>query len=470
MSAARLRTVTRVLGDLLTGEIRQVLGPRRGAGGSARQEERAVAIRESLERLGPFWIKVGQILSTRPDIVPASVIPELAKLHDRVDILPFAHFEPVLRAEFGDDWTARFSDIDTGKPLGAASLAQVYRATLPSGRAAVVKIQRPGVQDVVLQDMALMRRAARLVGRAAPRFSSVIDADAMLGVIFDAMQPELDFTNEARNMRRAQGLVADFEHLTVPDVHLVKPRAMVQSLAPGVSINQADPAAFGRQERAAIGRELLSFLYRGFFINRFFHADPHPGNTFVAPGLPATVIDWGMVGRVDRRTSMLLVLILLNLAQNDGHGLAAAWSELGQATPWAQPAAFEADMATLVPRIADASLESLDFGVTLTRILTCSTRRGIATNPAISILGKAFGNIEGSVRCLAPELSIVDIFKEELGTVLRALARETVSTEQLARTAMEVLLGVPVMPGQLRGLLRDLSGGRSVFRAGSGTG
>ncbi|MGP4113906.1 ABC1 kinase family protein [Streptomyces sp. 4N509B] len=428
---------------------------------------RAQDLRHALERLGPFYVKVGQMLSTRPDIVPDHVIPELEKLHDQAAVLPFARLEPVLRAEFGPAWTGLFRDVDTDTPVGAASLAQVHRATLRDGRPVVVKIQRPGVREVVLRDMALMRRAARLVGRAAPRFNAVVDVEAMLDVIFDSMRPELDFTIEARNMTRARGLVERFEHLAVPEPLVVADRILVQSLAPGTSIRNADRDAFDPAERQAIGADLLAFCYRGFFIDRFFHADPHPGNVFVAPGEPATLIDWGMVGRTDRRTGMLLMLVLLTLAQNDGRGVAEAWCELGHATPWAQPAAFMADMAMLVPKVADASLEDLDFGVTLTRVLTCSTRRGIRTNPAISILGKSFGNIEGSVRCLAPELSIVGVFEDQLFDVLRSLAFETASREQLARTVMEVLLGVGSVAGQLRGLVRDLSSGELALRTGS---
>ncbi|MDT0444254.1 ABC1 kinase family protein [Streptomyces johnsoniae] len=468
MSSTRRRVVTRVLGDLLATEIRNIVGPRRG-GLPAQGIERARKVRAALEDLGPFWIKVGQILSTRPDIVPEYVLPELAKLHDHANVLPFSQLEPVLDEELGPGWTARFSDIDTDQPLGAASLAQVYRADLPDGRAAVVKIQRPGVRDVMLQDMALLRRTTRLIGRAAPRFSSLIDAEAMLAVIFDAMRPELDFTSEARNMKRARELASGFDHLAVPYVYTATPRVLVQSLAPGTSIRHADPDAFTTDERMAIGRDLLSLLFRGFFVDRFFHADPHPGNVFVAPGKPATLIDWGMVGRIDRRTAMLLVLILLNLAQNDGHGLATAWAELGHATPRAQQAAFMNDMAMLVPKIADASLGELDFGITLTKIVTCSTKRGISTNPAISLLGKAFGNVEGSVRCLAPELSVVDVFREELITVLRALVAETTSTEQIARTTMELLIGIPTVAGQVRGLLRGLAGGVAPRRT-SGAG
>ncbi|MBT2400376.1 AarF/ABC1/UbiB kinase family protein [Streptomyces sp. ISL-100] len=393
------------------------------------------------------------MLSTRPDIVPDYVIPELEKLHDNASVLPFSELEPVLRAELGANWARELRDIDTRKPLGAASLAQVYRATLADGRPAVVKIQRPGVRETGSQDMSMLRRTARVTGRLAPRFTAVIDVEAMLDVLFDAMRPELDFVTEARNMRRAAQLTSSFKHLTVPEVHLATSRVLVQSLAPGRSIRHADHEDFSTDERLGIGEDLLAFVFRGFFTDRFFHADLHPGNVFVAPGEKATLIDWGMVGRTDRRTGMLLMLILLALAQNDGHGLAKAWIELGHATPWAQTGAFGSDMAVLVPQIAEASLEELNFGLTLTRILTCSTKRGIRTSPTIAVLGKAFANIEGSVRHLAPELSLIDVFKEEMQHVMLALAAETVSKEQMARTALELMLGIGSVAGQVRGLV-----------------
>jgi ubiquinone biosynthesis protein len=451
-----------VLGQLLTDEVGRAVSSRRRVIGSEaeakeREQERAYNIRLALERLGPFYIKVGQILSTRPDLVPQSVINELEKLHDQVSIAPFSDFEPILADELGPDWKLRFLHVDTLQPLGAASLAQVYRVTLSDGTPAVIKIQRPGIRTIVLQDMAILRTAARLVGRTAPRFNAVIDVDSMLEIIFDAMEPELNFVAEARNMEMGRAAVQRFKHLAVPDVLLATPRVLVQSLAPGDSIRNADRSAFTVQERKAIGRDLLALMYRGYFIDRFFHADPHPGNIFVSPGEKAYLIDWGMVGRIDRRTSMLLVLVLLTLAQNDGYGLAKSWVEMGHATPWAEVPGFCLDMAALVPKIATASLEELNFGVTLTAVLKRSTKRGIQTSPVISILGKSFGNIEGSVRYLAPELSLVDVFQDELRGIMFDLVREFLSEEQAARTAIELMLGSTTVTGQVRDVLRDLS-------------
>jgi ubiquinone biosynthesis protein len=456
---SRLQFVSKVLGQLFADEVGRAVKSRRRPPVDAEEYERQRArnVRLALERLGPFYIKVGQILSTRPDFIRPSLIAELKKLHDQVSVAPFVDFESVLVEELSPDWKLLFLDMQTQTPLGTASLAQVYRATLWDGTPVVVKIQRPGIKPIVHQDMALLRRAARLMAKAAPRFNAVIDVDAMLGVVFDAMEPELDFVAEARNMEQGRSSVQRFKHLSVPDVLLAMPRVLIQTLAPGVSIRDANPASFTVDERMAIGRDLLAYLYRGFFIDRYFHADPHPGNIFVHPGQKASLIDWGMVGRVDRRTSMLMVLILLTLAQNDGYGLSKAWIEMGRATPWADAAGFASDMARLVPKILGASLADLDFGVTLTTVLKSATKRGVQTSPVVSLLGKAFGNIEGSIRYLAPELSLVDVFEDELQAIMVDLLRELLSKQQAARTAMELILGSTAIIDQLRGIMRDLS-------------
>lgn len=462
MRRDRLRFVTKVLSELFADEVvrtvkRGVIPGQPLGEPDGMERQRARNVRLALERLGPLYIKVGQILSTRPDFVPTAMIREFRKLHDEVSATPFSDFEPVLVEELGTDWKLHFREIDTTAPLGTASLAQVYHAILQNGKPAAVKIQRPGVRSIVLQDMSILRKAARLMARTAPRFNAVIDVEAMLEVVFEAMEPEYDFTAEARNMNQGRASVQRYKHLSVPEVLLATERVLIQSLAPGVSIRDADPKSFTSAERMAIGRDLLAYLYRGFFIDHYFHADPHPGNIFVQPGQKASLIDWGMVGRVDRRTSMLMVQILLALAQNDGHGLAKGWIEMGRATPWADIAQFTVDMARLVPKIVGASLEELDFGITLTAVLEFSTRRGIQTSPAVAILGKAFGNMEGSIRYLAPELSLVQVFQDELRAIMIDLSRQLVSQTQVARNAMELIIGVTAAGDQLRSVLRDLS-------------
>jgi ubiquinone biosynthesis protein len=463
----RLRLVVKVLGSLVADEVGHSSRERRrfrrddrspaepDTGSAGADQRRAKAVRQALESLGPFYVKLGQILSTRPDMVPASMIPELQNLHDQVAVQPFSVFEPVLAKDLGPDWKLRFDDVDTVEPLGAASLAQVYRVWLPGGRPAVVKVQRPGIRESVLADMALMRRASRIVARTAPRFNEVIDVEAMLGSVFDAMEPELDFRGEARNMDQARDQVRRFRSLTVPRVLHATPRVLVQSLAPGVSVRRVDRDHFDDDERIQIGKDLVRFMYRGYLVDRFFHADPHAGNVFAEPGGPATLIDWGMVGRLDRRTSLQMLPLFMSMAQNDGHGLARHWADMGRITPWSNMPGFAADMAAFLPKVSHLSLEDINFGVSLTTVLQRATKRGIGSPPAVSLIGKSFANLDGSVRCLAPEVVIADVFKAEVPSILRSLARDYLSGTQFARGTMELLLAAVTGPQELRGLLTD---------------
>ena len=463
------RLVALLTSDALAARGEEESGPgAAGSGGSAasRPHRRATRIRALMEDLGPFYVKLGQMLSTRPDIITEALTAELGQLHQAVCPTPFPQFEPVLEQELGRGWRGELRDIEAAEPLGSASLAQVYRATRPDGSVVVVKIQRPGARARVLADMAALRRAARLVGRALPRLDAVFDLDATLHVLSDAMQPELDFRVEARNMEYARRMTADFDLISVPEVIRATPRVLVQALAPGWPIGSARSGALPVRTRQAIGSQLLAFMYRGYFTERFFHADPHPGNVFVDPDHGATLIDWGMVGRLDRNLSALGMLTLTSLAQNDARGLVSAWVGMGRATVRADLPGFQEDMSRLVPRISAASLENLDFGVALSTILRQSARRGIRSSPMIGLLGKSFANIEGSVRLIAPELSIVTVFREALTDVMVELAREMLSVEQSARTALDVMAGGTIALDQVRSILRDVSGHEATMRVG----
>ncbi|WP_329127121.1 ABC1 kinase family protein [Streptomyces sp. NBC_01465] len=432
----------------------------------AGQRRRARRIRETIEQLGPFWVKVGQVLATRSDVVSDAVLGELAHLQDAVRTEPFTVFEPVLREELGTHWRSLFRDIDTDTPLGSASLAQVYRVVLADGRVAVLKIQRPGTRARVYADMTQLRRAARIVGRAVPRIDSVLDVEATLQVVFDCMQPELDFTAEARHMAQGRRMARDFKGIHVPEVHRATPQILLQSLAPGTSLNHTDLSAYSLKQRRRIGSDLLSFMYRGYFVERMFHADPHPGNIFVHPDHGATLIDWGMVGRIDRNLGSLGVMALTSLAQNDARGLASAWTEMGRTTPFADLPGFQQDLARLVPLIASAALEDLDFGIAITNVLRCAAHRGIRTSPMVGMLGKSITNIEGSVRRIAPELSALDVFEDALTDVMVELARDVFSREQTARRALELIVAGNSTVDQLRSLLRDASNRELTMRVG----
>ncbi len=469
MSSERARLVAATLVGLLGGEARRAIGVRPGRRsddlGSDRQAQRARAVRQAFEDLGPLYIKVGQMLSTRPDICPEYLMDEFENLHAKVSVSPFTEFEPVLEDELGGDWKRYFRDIDT-TPIGCASLAQVYRVQLKSGKDAVVKIQRPGVRQSMLEDMTLLAKVVRQLAKRMPDLNDVLDLEAMLDVIFTSMRPELDFTLEGENMDAFRDRVEDFETLAIPEVLFATPRVLVQGLAQGKSIRDVDKSAFTDAQREAIGRDLLTFQFWGFFVDRQFHADPHPGNVFISPDGEATIIDWGMVGKIDANLAMSLIVVLLSMGMGDGTTLARTWIEMGRATKRADVAGFVNDMGRFVPGIAGQSLERFNFGVQLTSILKFSSKRGIATSPTIAILGKSFANVEGSIRYLAPDLSITDVFEDEFKTMAQELAREALGKEAMARMAAQSYLMAVQGPGQVRSIMADMANRDTTFRMG----
>jgi ubiquinone biosynthesis protein len=462
----RVLEVASVLGELMAGEARLRWQRSRDQLEDPADFERAKAraIRQTLERLGPLYIKVGQVLSTRPDLVSQTVIDALQDLHEQVMVRPFSEFEPVLEKNLGDHWRYRFKEIDTDVPLGAASIAQVYRAVQRDGQEVVLKIQRPGVAASTRLDMEILAQAVKLAMKRAPTIAEIFQPEAMLEVVFSAMRPEIDFTMEAANMEEFREMLEDFEHLRVPDVLDVTKEVLIMSKAPGVSIRECDLEDFNPKERELIGRDLCVMLFHGFMVDGLFHADPHPGNVFVAPGEPATVIDFGMVGRIDRRMALGYTRFMMATAINDGEAAARAALEMGTQTSRANVPGFISDMQRYIPTMGNQSLQNMEFGSNFNQFLVFCTKRGIAVNPAIALFGKATANLEGSLRRFAPELTPFDVFRDSMGGIIKDQAKQLVAEEELLRIANEAFFASRSIPEQMRYLAQAVTNGQFVLR------
>jgi ubiquinone biosynthesis protein len=458
--------VAGVLGDLLAGEAK--LRWQRSRNGLADPEdferERARALRQALEQLGPLYIKVGQVLSTRPDLVSQTVIDALQDLHEQVMVRPFSEFEPVLERNLGAHWRYRFKEIDTEVPLGAASIAQVYRAVQNDGLEVVLKVQRPGVAAGTRLDMEILAQAVKLVVKRAPTIEEIFQPEAMLEVIFGAMRPEIDFTAEAANMEDFREMLEQFDHLAVPEVLDVTKEVLIMTKAPGVSIRECVVDDFSSKERELIGRDLCAMLFHGFMVDGLFHADPHPGNVFVAPGEPATVIDFGMVGRIDRRMALGYTRFMMATALNDGEAAGRAALEMGTLTSRANIAGFLSDMQRYIPTMAHQSLANMEFGNDFNQFLVFCTKRGIAVNPSIALFGKATANLEGTLRRFAPELTPFDVFRDTMGDIIKDQAKQLVEQEELLRIANEAFFASRSIPEQVRYLAQAVVNGQYVLR------
>jgi ubiquinone biosynthesis protein len=426
--------------------------------------QRAMVLRQTLERLGPLYIKVGQMLSTRPDLLSQVTIDALQDLHEEVGVRPFSEFVPVLEANLGPDWQYRFRSIDTERPIGAASIAQVYRAVQHDGEEVAIKIQRPGVAAATKLDMEILGQAVKLLAKRAPVIAEIFQPETMLEVVFSAMRPEIDFTVEADNMEEFADLLDGYKHLRVPFVLKATKEVLVMTLAPGSSIRACNLDDFTRHEREDVGRDIINMLFRGFLVDGIFHGDPHPGNIFVAPGEPATVLDFGIIGRIDRQTSLGYTRFMMAMALNDGVAAGRAGVEMGTLTSRSDVGGFLSDMQRYIPTVANQTLERSEFGNSFNQVIGYYTKRGIAVNPGIALFGKATANMEGSLRRLAPELDTFEVFRESMGSVLRDQAKKLQEGSEVLRVANEAYTAARSIPEQMRYLANAVVNGQFVLR------
>jgi predicted unusual protein kinase regulating ubiquinone biosynthesis (AarF/ABC1/UbiB family) len=350
---------------------------------------RARRFRSALEELGPTFAKLGQILSTRPDLLPEAVVTELADLQDHVTPLTEAEVVTVMEKELKVPWEDVFASIEPD-PLASGTIAQVHRATLVGGERVVVKVQRPTAETEIRQDLGLLQRfAEKAAGRRA--FQQVVDVPAIIDHLSSSLVRELDFRHEAANIERMRQVLEPFDRLAVPEVHtgLSTGRLLVLQEIQGIPLLQA-PAGEARRQAA---RQLLEAYYQQVLSTGFFHADPHPGNLMWWNDT-IWLLDLGMVGEVDAGLRESLLLLLLAFWQEDTPFLAEAMLGLaaGPPPPGFNEAAFQAELAELLAAYRHLSLKELRLGPLLQQLTEISVRHQVRLPSSLAL-------IDGSACC-----------------------------------------------------------------------
>jgi len=389
----RAARVAQVFGKYGLGEMRH-----RGADDAA---ARARRFRAALEELGPTFGKLGQILSTRPDLLPAEVVTELAGLQDHVTPLPEAEIVAMMEAELKVPWEDVFAGIEPD-PMASGTIAQVHRATLVGGERVVVKVQRPAAEAQIRQDLGLLGQFAAKAGNR-PAFQQVADVPAIIEQLSSSLLRELDFRYEAGNIERMREVLASFDRLDVPRVYteLSTGRLLVMEEIQGVGVLQA-PAGDARREAA---RQLLEAYYYQVLEAGFFHADPHPGNLMWWNDR-IYLLDLGMVGEVGAGLRESLLLLLLAFWQEDTAFLADAMLGLATGRPQADfdEDAFRADLAALMGSYRHVSLSELRLGPLIQQLTEISVRHRVRLPSTLTLIGKAFGQMQLAAAELDPTL------------------------------------------------------------------
>ncbi len=381
-------------------------------------EDRARRLREALEELGPTFAKLGQVLSTRPDLLPPEYIAELARLQDDMPPLGQAEVVGVLEAELGVPWEDALAHIDP-TPLAAGTIAQVHRARLPDGTAVVLKVQRPSAQRQILEDLALLELFAEKAG-SRPAFGRIVDLPAVFAYLSESLRRELDFSVEAASIERIRPLLAEFDRLNAPRVHLglSTRRLLVMDEVAGTGVRDAAP----EEARREAARQLLSCYYQQVLGDGFFHADPHPGNLRWADG-QVWFLDFGMVGELEPDTRLLLLLLVMAFWRDDAPFLAETLLMLSgpDAPSGLDLGELERDLKELLGYVRHGSLAEIELGQILTGMARIAARHGVRLPASLSLAGKALAQVQLTAAELDPELQPVELIGR---FVARSLTRD----------------------------------------------
>lgn len=402
----------------------------------------AVAFVKALEELGPTYIKLGQVLSSRPDLLPDVYVEELTKLVDDVDPLPFEPLRQVIAAEIGLE---HFATIDP-EPLATASIAQIHPAVLVDGRRVVVKVRRPGIVEQIEVDLDLLRSTAA-VAEQHSQTARLLQLNALTDELERHLRSELDFREEAHNAEVIAAILEPYaDDIVVPEV--IRPLVAEQVLV----LERIDG------EKVAVGHALdpdrAAVLARSFFrayidqvtAKGIYHADPHGGNVLLTPDCKLALLDYGLMGRLDDDTRASLALLLLAIAQNRADDLADIIISLSLTTAASDQAGFVHELRRTLPRYHWRSLDGIRTGEGLADIQRLCLRHGIALPTAFALVAKTLSQAESIARALDPQLDPVEILRGEGTTVMaQEVARWLEPNQALALlfTQLQPLVKLP---------------------------
>ena len=393
-----------------------------------RRRQQARQLRSAMEELGPTFAKLGQILSTRPDLLPPEFIDELASLRDAVPPLTEAEVVQVMEQELGVPWEDVFETIDP-QPLAAGTIAQVHRATLTGGTKVVVKVQRPTAREDIMQDLALLEVFAEKTEQR-PALRQVVDMPAVFEHLASSLQRELDFRTEAGNIERMREVLRGYDRLAVPGVYsdLSSSRLLVLQEIEGVPIEQA-PASDESKEAA---RQLLESFYRQILVDGFFHADPHPGNLLWWDGV-IYFLDLGMVGELGPGMRENLTLLLMAFWQQDVAFLTDVSLMLAgdEVPPDLDVAAFREEIGTLVASQTGLSLQDIELGPILQQMTEISIRHDVPLPASLALTGKALAQMQLAVAQLDPDLDPFDVAGTFMMRTLTGRIRDKLDPKRL---------------------------------------
>ena len=409
-----------------------------GDGVTEEAREDAMGLAADLEKLGPTFVKIGQLLSTRSDLLPPIYLDALSRLQDKVEPAPADEIEAAIHEQLGVRISKAFESFDR-HPVGAASLGQVHRAVLRGGREVAVKVQRPGIRKEILADLDSLQEVADFLDEHTD-FGRRYRTGRILGEFRDTLLRELDYQKEARHLAELKRNLAGFRNLRIPDVVDAYSSSMVLTMdyLSGTKVTDLAGPVLLEIDGVALAEEVFQAYLKQILVDGFFHADPHPGNLLLTPDRRIAILDLGMVGRLNERVRDQLMHLLTGISQGDGIQVAEAALRLGESEdPAIDRRKFTNAIETILGESKDSKLADLQIGGVVLLIMQACAASGIRIPAEISLLGKTLMNLDRLGIALSPQFDPRAAIRRNLESFSSARLKDAFSLAGLMGTLTE---------------------------------
>jgi len=426
--------------------------------GASAESRKAARFRQLLVDLGPTFIKLGQLLSTRPDILPARWVDELSRLQDSCAPLPIAEVRAGIEQGLGRSVDELFEWLDP-VPTASASIAQVHRARTHSGEDVAVKVQRPHIREQIEADLGLLQYVARLL-EALVEETGIYTPSDIVDEFDRAIHEELDFHNEAKNARDMARASRELAVVFIPRVHGDLSSSTVLTLDYVDGVKVSDVASRPGYDPEQVARNIIEATFRHLFGEGIFHGDPHPGNVLALSGNRVAFIDFGLVGRIGRPMQEALVTLIMGVALRDPETVARILYRIGVPEAHASLTTLRDDIAGILDRYLGLKLEEIQSASLLRDMLDLAVRHRIRVPKEYALLSKASVTIEGLIRGLYPDLDVLQIGMPYVKEMLFARFNPADASGTLMKSILKLQGLAEDVPAQLSQILSDLEGGK----------
>jgi predicted unusual protein kinase regulating ubiquinone biosynthesis (AarF/ABC1/UbiB family) len=423
---------------------------------------KAEELASDLEKLGPTFIKLGQLLSTRADLLPTPYLEALSRLQDRIEPFPYEEVDRIVSGELGVRISKAFADFDP-EPLAAASLAQVHLAHMRDGRAVVVKVQRPNIREQIVEDLEALAGIAEFLD-AHTDLGKRYDFGNMLQGLRSSLLREMDFKLEANNLITFRENLREFDRIVIPDPveAFCTSRILTMEYIPGKKITELSPLRLMEIDGPGLARELFRAYLKQILLDGFLHADPHPGNVFLTDDDQIALLDLGMVARLLPGFRDNVLRLLLAISEGKGEEAAEVTIRMGEPKPRFEKAEFTKRIAELVAEHADASLSRLNSGQVVLEITKISADCWFRLPSEFTMVAKALLNLDRVVFTLDPSFEPSTIIRQRAMEILQRNLMQSLSPMNLVGEIVELKEFVEKLPGRVNKILDTI--GNNEFK------